>query len=152
VKLTRDLITNELLDVDAQFRGDKLKSYTTFGRSMDSTFQMIEPTTLSFYFWQKMQQERAAFKTANIRCAAMETIDITLSTWNIALMNAILTSISICFDTEEVSKELDFLEAGESEMIEQLASAIETDNADESGHSQSPSTQSTRSAFAESDK
>ena len=150
--VSSDVLTKEIGAVDAEIHGEHLESYTAFGQVLDSALQIIEPTKLSLYFRQKMRTEPCFTKEMDLRCAAMEPIDVSLSMKNIALLNAILASISVCFDGDEVDAEPGVLDPFEAQRIATLASALEVDETDQISQNLSPSTHSNLSSFADSER
>jgi hypothetical protein len=151
VSLDSSAETGELMNIQAEIHGDKLETYTAFGRDLNSPLQILDPMNFSVYFTSKTGDDTGATsKSVDLRAAALTPLDITLSMRNVALANAILSSISECFDDggEKQGSDERFLSQQETARIENLASALLTEDPDPSLHSQDSSSLADPSALS----
>lgn len=133
LSMTSDTSSGETRSFQAEIHGDKLESYTAFGKNVDSALQLVEPTNMSLYFNMK---DDFGSKAVDIRGAVMERLEVILSMRNIALLNAILASISSCLLEESDSSSLEILDDEETKRIEKLATELAADGTDSSFKSQ----------------
>lgn len=135
LSMETDKETNSVVKMDAQFHGDGIEAYTAFGRDLHSAVQVLDPTQFSLYVNSKSVTGKS--QAVDVRCAVISPVDITLSMRNVALMNAIMTSVSDCFEEPESEHDskMHSLSRQEADRIEQLARALETESS-ESIHSQ----------------
>jgi hypothetical protein len=142
--------TGILRNFMAQLHGDELECYSAFGRDLESALQILEPTKVSVYISMKSTGDQS--NILDIRAATMEPVEVILSMRNVALMSAIFSSISSCFE-EDISIDdgaTAFLDENEANRIERLASELERDEIDVSTHSQLQSTSSSTSSISAS--
>jgi vacuolar protein sorting-associated protein 13A/C len=139
VSLDSSSQTGELMNVQAQIHGDELEAYTAFGRDLNSPLQILDPVNFSVYFTSKTVDDTGAIaRSVDLRAAALTPLDISLSMRNVALVNAILSSISECFDDGNENQVIEhdrFLSQQETVRIENLASALSTEDPNPSFHS-----------------
>jgi vacuolar protein sorting-associated protein 13A/C len=131
--LTSDESTGETRTFQGHVHGEELESYTAFGKTVDSAMQLVEPTKSSLYLDMK---DDFGSKVVDIRGAAMEHLEVILSMRNIALMNAILASISSNLSKEAASSSLGVLDDDETKRIEKLATELAADRTESSSQSQ----------------
>jgi hypothetical protein len=127
VSLETEKSTGNIVAMDVELHGDSVEVYTAFGRDLDSAIQILDPTQMSLYANSKSRSGQG--KIYDVRCAVVSPVDVTVSMRNVALMNAILSSISDSFEQQDESQ-LDSsqpLSPQETQHIEQLAIALESD-------------------------
>ncbi|GAX23749.1 hypothetical protein FisN_12Hh327 [Fistulifera solaris] len=131
--LTGDTSTGKTRSFQGYVHGEELESYTAFRKTVESAMQLIEPTKLSLYLNMKDDFDG---KVVDIRGAAMEHLEVILSMRNIALMNAILASLSSNLLGDGDSSSLGVLDDDETKRIEKLAMDLAADRTDSSFQSQ----------------
>jgi hypothetical protein len=118
-----------------EFHGEGFEGYTAFGQDLHSAVQILDPAHFALYFESKTTSEVS--KSVDVRAAILSRLDLTLSMRNLALMNAIASSLSgcICDDDEkdEDSRVRRVLSSNETDRVEELASTLETED-DECQH------------------
>ena len=123
-----DAATDSLVKASMELHADSIEVYTAFGRDLAGAVQILDPTKLSLYisFSSLVGQSEAL----DCRCAAISPIHATLSMRNIALLNAIMTSLVDCLE-DPVSVDVDQLHSlneQETTRLEHLARALESDS------------------------
>jgi hypothetical protein len=126
--------SNILSAADLEVHGDGFEAYTAYGGRHDA-LQMLEPARLSVYANVKTEDDNA--QVVDLRIASVTPIEMCVSMKNIALVNAILSGITDCFDSTEDILRGDLLDhkisQKEAEHIEKLALALESvDDSDSS--------------------
>jgi vacuolar protein sorting-associated protein 13A/C len=143
VTLGRNPHSGEVVDTNAEMHGDKLEAYTAFGRKLSSPLQILDPVDLSIYFSLKVTNGNGtSTRNVDLRAAALTPLDISLSMRNVALVNAIVSSVSECIDDESTNQASDrerFLSEKETARIQKLASALDREGTDPSVHSRQSS-------------
>ena len=121
--------SNDIETARAEFHGDGLEAYTAFG-GVNDALQIVEPARISVYVNTKRDEEMT--QNFDLRIASVTPIDVYLSMKNVALLNAIISGITDCFDNPPPEKggdrkELRMTEK-DADRIEKLASALEGDD------------------------
>jgi Vacuolar sorting-associated protein 13, N-terminal/N-terminal region of Chorein or VPS13/Repeating coiled region of VPS13 len=131
-----DAEANEVTRMQSELHGSQIEVYTAFGRELASAVQVLDPTVFAVYVNFSLLDGNK--QKLDIRCAALSPIDMTLSMQNVALLNAILNSVSDCFDSSDsvVDSKLHSLNEEEANRVKHLAQALETESLDTSIHSQ----------------
>lgn len=135
ITMQTEAASNNVISIDAEFHGDGIEACTAFGRDLRSSVQVLDPTQFSLYVNSKSVSGLS--NVVDVRCAVLSPVDVVLSMRNVALMNAVMTSLSDCFedrDRDDDSK-WNALSEEEAKQIEHLARALETDDSDLSNHS-----------------
>ena len=120
--------TGSLIKASAQMHADGIEMYTAFGRDLAGAVQILDPTKLSLYI--SFSSPTTQSQTLDVRCAAISPINMTLSMRNIALVNAILSSVFDGAD-DPVSVNIDqlrSLDEQEASRLERLSRALESDS------------------------
>lgn len=146
VAMSTDIESNELQGIDSELHCEQVESYSALGKALESGMQIVEPTKASIYF--RMKQDVDQPKSVDFRLAAMENVDTTLSMRNVALVDAIISSMSACFSTDEAATSIEVLKDAETQRLEEIAAALENDAEEESVTSRSATT---RASLARND-
>lgn len=102
VRVTNDASTGQTNRMDSQLEVDSLEVYTAFGAGRESPLQILDPTRFSFFYSSKVEGKASE---VTVRAAAVEPIEICVSMRNIALMNAIASTLADTFDTDRSAVE-----------------------------------------------
>lgn len=127
-------VTNEPLSLAVELHLNEFESFTAFGLELTSAVQIVDPTEMSLYFNRK--QSNMGQTTTDVRFAVLTPMDITISICNIALINAILTSVndSFCKTSGERDVGGAYLTDDEMQRIRNFARALDAKDADQSLH------------------
>ena len=137
IDLRSDIHTGEILQGDHQIHGEHVEIYTAKGVDLDSSAQVMEPCNFSV-FSSTIVNENDVHEI-EVKGVTLSNIDIIVSMQNVALVKAILSSISDSL--EEASRETvadvrrPVLTETEEKRIKRLASAL--DKADDGDTDQS---------------
>jgi len=118
-----------------------MEIYTAHGRKLQNPIQILEPAQISVYF--KSTGCDSDKPVSDVRAVALTPLDFSISMRNVALVNAILQSISESFEEstfpEESQAVPEILSPNETEHIEQLARTLQSDDPDQSNLSRETS-------------
>jgi hypothetical protein len=128
--------TNQPISLAIEMHVDGFESYTASGLELRSAVQIIDPTQMSLYF--SNIQNTSGQGVVDLRFAILSPVDVTISMCNVALINAILTSINDCFSRshEEAPMEQRFLTDDETRRIRKFAQALDIDDSERSFNSE----------------
>mmetsp|Transcript_10115 Transcript_10115/g.22639 ORF Transcript_10115/g.22639 Transcript_10115/m.22639 type:complete len:3425 (-) Transcript_10115:94-10368(-) len=134
---TSDINTGEIVNSDHQLHGDHIEIYTAQGVELLTPVQILEPSVFSV-FLSKASLEGGERQEIDVNAVTLSHIEVILSMQNIALINAIISSITDSLLEAEARKEDKSEEGGahvlsdnEKWRIERLASALDkTDDVD----------------------
>jgi len=152
VSLGTSAESGEVVNMDTQFHGDAIEVYTAFGHDLHSAVQILDPTRVSLYVNIKSSAEEG--KVADVRFAVITPVDLTLSMRNVALINAIVDSLSVCIDASESEPPIGTsveLSQEETKRIEKLSTVLETPDLDTSFHTQQSTLSTAASTVSSSD-
>jgi hypothetical protein len=132
------LSTNQPISLAIELHVDDFESFTAYGLELRSAVQIIDPTQMALYFTNN--QNTTGQSVIDLRTAILSPLDVTISMCNIALINAILTSINDTFSNaqDESFTEDRFLTEDEMRRIRKFAQALDVDDSERSVHSDMP--------------
>jgi hypothetical protein len=126
--------TNQLISLAIDLHVDDFESFTAYGLELRSAVQIIDPTQMALCF--SNAQNSVGQSVVDLRFAVLSALDVTISMRNIALINAILTSINDSFSKaqEEAVIEDRFLTDDEMRRIRRFAEVLDVDDSERSVH------------------
>jgi vacuolar protein sorting-associated protein 13A/C len=128
-----DKLSGATNSLNVEFHGSELELFTAYGLDLDHPLQILEPTEFTLYL-ASSTPERSHRTTVDIRAASLAPVDLMFSMRNLALTNAIFSSIIESFDVDDEENLLDDggkqrgLSEKQTQEIERLARALEDDN------------------------
>ena len=130
-----DLDSEVTISSEFQGHSDGMEIFTAFGRERRSPLQILEPAEASVH--GSLKTIGPGETEIEVRAAALTPMDFSLSMHNVALFNAISSSLNECFLYEEyreaVAEAEDLaLTPKEQQRIENLATALEKITTDDS--------------------
>lgn len=126
-----DLSSGATVSADAHFQSTDLEIYTAYGTELDNPLQILEPIELTFHYAFGSRGHENIRSMVDLRVAALSPVDLMLSMRNLALVNAIVSSISESFDdgenppSRESGVAQEPLNASQMKQIEDLARALD---------------------------
>lgn len=130
-------VTNEQVNLAVEVHVNEFESFTAYGLELMSAVQIVDPTQMSLYFSNK--QRTVGQTTTDIRFAVLTPLDVTISMCNVALINAILTSVNDSFTHPGGEKvdEATYLTDDEMQRIRNFARALDVNEYEQSSHGDS---------------
>jgi hypothetical protein len=150
-----EVATGLLVSMNAEFQGAHMEVYTAYGLDLDHPMQVLEPTQVTLYLSSSRNPGENDKSTVDIRAATLAPIDLTLSMRNVALANAIVSSIFESFGAEDDIEDTpmhEILDADQTREIERLARALESgDDVNLSAHGKIDDSAADASSFSNSE-
>ena len=131
--IASDLNSNEMVSADLESQADAMEVFTAFGSDLRSPLQILDPADISAH--GSLKTTDSGETQVEIRAAALTSFDVCFSMRNAALLNAILAGLQESLSTDlldETTSHPDPLSANETKHIQELASALETENSSSS--------------------
>lgn len=135
IQVKKDQQTEQIVSLDAQFHGEAMEAYTAHGCDLRNPVQILEPARVSLYYKSALLHTHKS--TCDVRAVALTPLDFSLSMRNVALVNAILQSVSECFHDSSSDSDMpedvpESLSLQETQHIEQLAQALQSNEPEQS--------------------
>jgi Vacuolar sorting-associated protein 13, N-terminal/N-terminal region of Chorein or VPS13/Repeating coiled region of VPS13 len=135
-----DPVSGEVIEMESKLNGDDVEVYTAFGKNL-SPVQILDPVRFTAHYSSKTHHDRSTY--VDIRIATISELYGVVSMRDFALVNAILSGMSECFDEdtsglEETSNQESprrTLSRQEANRILQLDKQLEADEIESSTHS-----------------
>ena len=128
--LSSETQSGRLVSAHAELHGECMEIYTAHGSAFTTPIQIVEPASISAFM--SLNPNGGQAKSLDIRFVTLSPVEITISTQNAALLNAIVSSCTDCLSAEQTNGVNDTaivpLSEQDASNIEALSSALQTPN------------------------
>jgi len=128
--LSSEIQSGRLVSARGEVHGECMEVYTAHGNTFSTPIQIVEPSSISAFV--SLSPSGHLVKNLDVRFVTLSPLEMTFSTQNAALLNAIISSCSDHLSSDQTGEANDAaivpLSEQETSSIEALSTALQTTN------------------------